>query len=122
MRQIQCQERALRTSSVSSVCLGLSVRNGAAQVPARVWCVLLRVHDCVCSAIHIWLRDKVRDFVILGFYLDSSEKPFVKNLHSVLVTSGTFSLTVDVRAVTLWDSEAHLTHRVLSLLNTFLRF
>ena len=28
----------------------------------------------------------------------------------------------DVRAVTLWDSEAHLTHRVLSLLNTFLRF
>ena len=27
----------------------------------------------------------------------------------------------DVRAVTLWDSEAHLTHRVLSLLNTFLR-
>ena len=28
----------------------------------------------------------------------------------------------DVRAVTLWDSEAHLTHRALSLLNTFLRF
>jgi hypothetical protein len=28
----------------------------------------------------------------------------------------------DVRAVTLCDSEAHLTHRVLSLLNTFLRF
>jgi len=31
-------------------------------------------------------------------------------------------LSKDVRAVTLWDSEAHLTHRVLSLLNTFLRF
>ena len=30
--------------------------------------------------------------------------------------------SLDVRAVTLWDSEAHLTHRVLSLLNTFLRF
>jgi hypothetical protein len=47
------------------------------------------------------------------FYLNSA------SVNSAAIASVIHS---DVRAVTLCDSEAHLTHRVLSLLNTFLRF